>query len=246
MYPNESRIYAAILTGAVVLVTYMVLAVITIYRYHRKKISFQRERIRAEINSLENERKRIATDLHDDFGASLSAIKLRLQCLGPDNKKNIVLGQDCEFYIDEAMRKLKRISFNIMPQILHRSGLKEALIELIDMLNPGSIKINFKCDVNPANIERRVHIYRIVQEAMNNIIRHSKASLVNLSIERIKNKIQLHIEDNGIGFDKGLILKNKKGEGLQNIRARAELLNAKIRLITRPGVGVNYLIKIPE
>ncbi|MFT4155163.1 sensor histidine kinase [Parafilimonas sp.] len=245
MYPNESKIYTAILIGALVLVAFMVLAVVTIYRYHRKKISFQRERIRAEINSLEEERKRIATDLHDDFGASLSAIKLRLQCFGPDNIKNIALGQGCEFYIDEAMRKLKRISFNMMPQILHRNGLKEALTELIDMLNPGNITINFTCEVNPGDIEKRVHIYRIIQEIINNTVRHSNASSVTLSIEKIKNKILLHIEDNGIGFDKNLILGNKKGEGLQNIRARAELLNAKVHLKAIPGMGVNYIIKIP-
>lgn len=245
MYSEETKIYAAILTGATVLIVFMVLAIVTIIRYHKKKISFQRDRIKAEINSLERERKRIATDLHDDFGASLSAIKLRLQCFGANSQKNFALGQESEFYIDEAMSKLKRISFNMMPQILYRNSLKEALIELIDMLIPENIKVNFRCEVNPV-IEKRVHIYRIVQEAMNNIIRHSKATRVTLNIERIKNKIQLHIEDNGTGFDKGLIVKNKKGEGLQNIRARAEVLNAKLQLTTRPGTGVNYLIKIPE
>ncbi|MEP6748450.1 MAG: histidine kinase [Bacteroidota bacterium] len=246
MYPNETRIYHAILTGVGVLLIFMAISIITIIRYHRKKTAFERKRMKADINGLEKERKRIATDLHDDFGASLSAIKLRLQCLEPDNESNIVLAQQCQIYIDEAMNKLRHISFNIMPQILHRNGLTAALNELIDMLIPATgVKVNYSFEAEPNDIEKRVHIYRIVQEIMNNIIRHSKATIVILTIKRMKEKILLHIHDNGIGFDKKFLSKIK-GEGLRNITARVELLNAKMYLETEMDKGVDYLIEIPE
>ena len=246
MYPNETRIYNALLTGVLVLLIFMAVSIITIIRYHRKKAAFQRKRMIAEINGLEKERKRIATDLHDDFGASLSAIKLRLQCLEPDNENNVLLAEQCQTYIDDAMKKLRHISFNIMPKILDRNGLTDALNELIDMLIPVTgVKVDYNFEAEPTDIEQRIHIYRIVQEVMNNIIRHSKATTVSLSIKRTGDRILLHIHDNGIGFDKRFLTK-AKGEGLRNIASRVELLNAKMYLETEMHKGVDYLIEIPE
>jgi len=246
MYSDESRIYLAILTGVGVLLVLMAVFIVTIIRYHRKKISFQQERIKAEFKALENERARIAKDLHDDLGASLSAVKLRLQCFEPDNQNNILLAEQTEAYIDEAMDKLRRISFDVMPQILQRKGLAEALGELIEKLVPSNIfRIKFTCEVNVVNEEKRIHIYRIVQELMNNIIKHSRANVVELSLKMVENRVQLRVKDDGVGFDRNVILKEKKGDGLQNIVARAELLNAKVYLSTKRGHGVNYLIEIP-
>jgi len=246
MYPSESRIYFAILTSVGVLMTLMGVLFVTIIRYHRKKIAFQRQRIKIEFSSIENERARIAKDLHDDLGASLSAVKLRLQCLEPDNQNNILLVEQSETYIDEAMDKLRRISFDVMPQVLQRKGLKDAFAELIEKLVPDNrIEIKYECEVNVVDKEKRIHIYRIVQELMNNIIKHSGASVVHLSLKAMEDKIRLCVKDNGVGFDTNGIAKKRRGQGLQNIMGRAELLNAKIHLTTKPGKGTDYLIEIP-
>jgi len=95
------------------------------------------------------------------------------------------------------------------------------------------------------NEEKRIHIYRIVQELINNIIKHSRANVVELSLKIVENRVQLRVKDDGVGFDRNVILKENKGDGLQNIIARAELLNAKVYLSTKRGHGVNYLIEIP-
>ena len=220
--------------------------IVTIIRYHKKKIAFQRGRVKVEFNSIENERARIAKDLHDDLGASLSAVKLRLQCLEPDNRNNISLVEQSEVYIDEAMDKLRRISFDVMPQVLQRKGLQDALSELIEKLIPENlIEVKYECAVRVADKEKRIHIYRIVQELMSNIIKHSRATVVHLSLKRFEDEIQLRVKDNGIGFDRNGMSKKHKGEGLQNIMARAELLNATVYLTTKPGKGVDYFIEIP-
>lgn len=236
----------AILTGVVVLLAFATAFAITIIHYQRKKVAVQRARVKAEINSLEEERTRIASDLHDDLGASLSAIKLRLHCIETQDKEDANLIRQSEFYIDEAMKKVRRISFNVMPQILHRNGLSEALNELIEMLIPTTgIKINYACEVEVADTQKRIHIYRIVQEVLNNIIRHSQATRVDLSLKPAGSMIRLCIRDNGIGFDKNMVTKKSKGQGLRNIMARAELLNATVKMETEQGQGVDYLIKIP-
>jgi len=85
----------------------------------------------------------------------------------------------------------------------------------------------------------------MVQEIMNNILKHSHATLVNFTITGTDKKIVLHIQDNGVGFDKNMVSKKRNGLGLQNIMARADLLKAKIYLTTEPQKGVDYLIEIP-
>jgi two-component system NarL family sensor kinase len=155
--------------------------------------------------------------------------------------------EESESYIDEAMKKLRQISFNMMPQILQRKGLEEALNELIEMLaHATALKINYECAIKLVDKEKRIHIYRVVQEILNNISKHANATIINFSIKKIENKILLHIQDNGTGFDKNVILKNSIGLGLQNIMARIDLLKARIYLSTEPGKGVDYLIEIPD
>jgi signal transduction histidine kinase len=247
MYSVETRIFLAILSGVFVLLVLMTFFIVTIIRYQRKKVAFHLGKIKTEFIFLDKERERIGFDLHDDLGASLSAIKLRLQCLKGMDAENTLLVDKSELLIDEAMQKLRRISFNMMPGVLQRRGLDEALKELIDLMTYStSITVNYKCDFNSFDKEKAVHIYRIIQEIMNNIIKHSKATLVNLSISKIKNIIELHVNDNGVGFNKNTIIKNPQGLGLQNIVARVDILKAKIYLTTEQHKGVDYLIEIPS
>lgn len=246
MYPEETGFYHAILTGALVLVAFVTSFVIIILYYQKRKFSLHKTRVRSEINALEKERARIAGDLHDDLGASLSAIKLKLQCLEMHNEKEMRVVADSESYIDEAMIKLKRISFNLMPRVLERKGLRQALGELIGMIEQTiQIKIRFRYNCPALNKEQTIHIYRIVQEVLNNIVKHAEATTATVELRKIKNKISLQITDNGTGFDKDDVIKTAGGQGLQNIMARADVLGAKMFLHTTPGQGVDYLFQIP-
>jgi len=247
MYTHETGIYIAVLTGIFVLLILVVFFALTIIRFQRKKVAFHKERIKAEFNYLDKERERIASDLHDDLGASLSAIKLRLQCIKNMDEEGASIIKFSEFHIDQVMQKLRTISFNMMPGVLQRQGLNEALKDLIDiMTHSTNIKVNYQCSVDFFDKERAIHLYRIAQEILNNIIKHAKATVINFNILKIKNKIQFHITDNGIGFNKNTIERKSKGSGLKNIVARVDLLKAKIYLTTSQGKGVEYFIEIPD
>lgn len=247
MYPCETSLYHAILTGTLVLVSMVIALLAIILRYQQRKFSLHRTTVHAETIALEKERSRIAGDLHDDLGASLSAIKLSLHRLSATNEKEAQLITSAENYIDEAMLKLKRISFNLMPRVLERRGLKQALYEFIDMAEQATgIEIHFGYTCPELISDKNVHIYRIVQETLNNTARHSGAGAATVELVKWKKKILLRIADNGRGFNKTKALKNGAGLGLQNIMARADLLKAKVFLSTSPGSGVEYLIQIPE
>ena len=246
MYPAETSLYHAVLAGALVLFFMVIGFLITILVYQKRKFALHKTMVRSEINALEKERARIAGDLHDDLGASLSAIKLKLQCLVLANEKEKQIVHTSENYIDEAMLKLKRISFNLMPRVLERKGLEQALHELVDVTEQTiAITINFRYACPPVSAEKTVHIYRIIQEALNNMVKHSGATVATVELQQVKTKISLRITDNGKGFDKNTINKATAGQGLQNMLARAGLLNAKMFVTAAPGHGVEYLIQIP-
>lgn len=244
MGADESKIYIALLTGACVQVTLMIFFVVTIFRYYRKKKSFQLLKLKRDFKFLDQEKQRIAYDLHDDLGASLSAIKLRLHLVPEINEKSAIIINDCEGLISEAMEKLKRISLNLMPRILDRMGLDEALRDLISILTyPTSIKVDYAYDATIGK-ESSLHIYRIAQEVLNNIIKHAQASHIFFNIHETTSNVRVQIKDNGIGFHPEEAMKNS-GQGLENIAARVGFLKADLYLTSSPGKGTEYLIKIP-
>jgi signal transduction histidine kinase len=220
--------------------------IVTIVRYQRRKASFYHEKIKAQYHFLDKERERIAFDLHDDVGATLFSVTLKLQCITNLDKKNTAIIEDAEAQLDGVIQRLRRISFNMMPSVLQQQGLDKALKELIDMMTYSkNITVTYRCDISSFAQGKDIHIYRIVQEILNNILRHSQATSVDFSLTGNQSKALLHIRDNGIGFNKYQAVKPPVGLGLHNITARADLLGAKVFLTTGPQRGVDYLIEIP-
>lgn len=247
MHPYETRIFFAVLTGVIVIVITIVFFMVSAMRHQKQKIKFRLAQLNLEIGTLEKERSRIASDLHDDLGSSLSAIRLQLGHLKSNDLQNSEIVKHSQAYIDEAIKKLRHISFSMMPSVLQRNGLPDAVKELAETIEYASnITITCECDADPVDKEKRIHIYRIVQEIISNIVKHSQAIFVKISIKKERGLIRLHITDNGIGFDKDLVMKRAAGQGLQNIMSRVELLSAKIYLSSEPGKGVEYLIEIPD
>lgn len=245
MDTNETKIHIALLAGVIVLTILLTFFVITIIRYQRKKVRLHEQKIRKDFDLLDKERERIAFDLHDDLGGSLSFIKLRLHMLAKQKEWNATGIQELEEIIDVVIDKIKRISQNLMPRILQRRGLDAALKELTEMAGDSAgIKMNYGFSVDTPDPEMSIHIYRIVQEAINNIVKHAKATTVSLTLVQMDHIIELSIKDNGVGFDKINVMK-KAGMGLNNIAARTDFLYGTLYLNTAPGYGVDYLIEIP-
>jgi signal transduction histidine kinase len=246
MYSHEIKIYIALVTGIAVLLILVIFFVITILRYHQRKVAFNLEKLEADFVQLDQERERIAADLHDDLGSLLSAIKLHLQRVEARDAKSGAILKFSGDQLDNSINTLRRIAFDMLPGVLYRKGLDKALTEFINlMIDTAIIEINYEYKVDAIAHAKAIHIYRIAQEMMHNIVKHSKATRVTFSVLKNKNHIELRMADNGIGFDKKLFINKSAGLGMRNIRARAEVLKAKISLATLPGRGTDFLIKIP-
>lgn len=245
MDADETTILYTLITGLCTLGLLITLFVTEIFSFKKKKNALRSNNLKEYFDLLETEKQRIGRDLHDDFGSSLLSIKLILQCIEVQDEETAVLVSKCEGNIRNLMGKVRSIAYNMTPFTLQKKGLDAALEELVEnMTEPAGINAVYFNDAVVYNKEKSIYIYRIVQEVLNNLVKHSKATEFQLDINRKGNKIILFMEDNGIGFD----LKNidNSGLGLRNISARAEFLKADVYLETEPGKGVEILVEIPD
>lgn len=244
MLSNETGIFFAILTAAAVLGLVFVFFMLTIVRQQKQKVAIEKEKLLQEVTLLENERSRIAADLHDELGALISAVKINLECVNGANEGDRELLAKTAGYIDSTMHKVRELSNNLVPQVLQKKGLCSALEELAAMLErSGSLKIKIQYDDQPALPQgKNLHVYRIVQEILNNAVKHSQASVITVVLETKNEKLTVHVTDDGVGFDSGV---QGSGQGLGNIMRRVDLLEGKLYLDAAPGKGTQYEIEIP-
>jgi len=248
MYSEEKRIYAALLTGAVLFAVLMAFFILTIIRYQRKRVRTYYELIEEEINLMEKERGRIAKDLHDNIGAMVSAIPFLLGGIVSDNESDITLITKLKRHIDETMLNIKQLSYDILPRILSAEGLEFAVKDFLDLLTYSKkIKVQFSYNIPKGLVEaeKEVMIFRIIQEILQNILKHANATAIVCELNYTGKMIELHISDNGVGFNHKNAKQKRGGAGLQNIMARVAILKAKIFLTAEEQKGVDYIIKIP-
>lgn len=214
------------------------------HTFQQKLNQQQKEQAVAIIEIQEQERKRIAEDLHDSLGHLLSTAKLNLHAL-PGEQKEQFLGT--LQLLDQASSEIREISFNLMPQTLEEEGLVPALYELADKIRRSRLyeimiqvhdMENFKLDK-----QTRFNIYRIVQEAVNNILKHADAKEISIQLLKQDNRLSIMIEDDGKGFDISQV--KRMGRGLKNITARSEWLHGTISIDSTPGRGTTIAIEIP-
>jgi signal transduction histidine kinase len=212
----------------------------------------QNELFNAIVSTQDQERKRIAQDIHDGLGSVLSAAKLKLSSL-EESKMILSAGQlenyhDSLVLLDEASTELRNISHDIMPATLSKLGLEAALKNLIGKIAAHScMQINFTAHGFDERIEENTEmsIYRIILELINNIVKHAAAQKVTLQLIKYPTYINLVIEDNGVGFNYEKIMEEKKGIGMGNIFSRVEYLKGTIEIDSLPGKGTTVIIDIP-
>lgn len=200
------------------------------------------------ITSQEAERKRIASELHDGLGQSLVVIKNRAMLgikKGDDAERVVKELSNISESATQALEEVREITNNLRPQLLDRLGLTKALTAMCKKVS-GVVEID--CDVdlidNLFSENEEISIYRIVQESVNNIIKHSNASNAIVTIKRDENKLQITIEDNGKGFDVGNAKFNGSGLGLIGLKERAQLLNGEIVIDSKIGEGTKIELLI--
>lgn len=246
MDPHETNIYLALLIAASVLAIIIAFFIFTITRHHRKSLDLYKQKIEAEITTLETERKRIASDLHDELGPLLSAVKLQVNSLGTLSEADQLIIEKASGNMNDILTKIREIANNLVPDTLIRRGLIPTIYDFADTVNQsGKFMLYIDARVNrrlPQQVE--IHLYRIIQEIIHNTIKHSGASNCNLLFKLEGNTLTLSIKENGVGFDLDTVMKESPGHGLQNVLSRVEILKGDIYIDTRPGNGVSYLIEI--
>jgi signal transduction histidine kinase len=215
-------------------------------RNAKQKAALVKAQIQSVLDGEEKERTRIAKDLHDGIVQDLTAIKLQLNA-GINNEsvvdKKIVV--DAVDSIDKASKEVRNISYQMMPATLIQLGFIPAIEDLLKrVLTPSNIKYDFEqigiTERLSDNIE--VSIFRITQELLNNVLKHSEANFVSLLITLKANVVTMIFEDNGKGFD---ALTIKRGIGFSSLSSRVELLNGDIKYEKADGVGTMAIVKIP-
>lgn len=205
----------------------------------------------ALIKGQEEERQRIAIDLHDRLGSMLSTVKLLFSALQAkfDKTDKDGLGQyeKASDLLDESCQEVRRVSHNLSTGLVSSLGLKNALEELCSGVNQSGL---IKCKLliygldESLESQTEIGIYRIIQETLNNTLKHSKASKVTVQVNRLDESLSVTIEDNGVGFNPERV-KAKGGMGLRNLEMRAQKLFGQYHIDSRPGRGSIAMIEIP-
>lgn len=247
METNQAKVYIAVFLAVVVLAALLVFFILNIHRYQRNAVKLYEQQVNIEVTTLENERRRISSDLHDDIGPMLSSVKLQLSSIDTGDEEDSETLHRIGGYVDDIMRKLREISHNLVPKTLLKYGLIEAIKQFAEDINKtGTLHIGttFHIDATGLSPENEVHIYRIVVETVNNTIKHANASEFNIVLER-KKKLSITLGDNGKGFNYHAMTNDKFGTGLKSMLSRVNLLGGDIFIDTKPGKGVIFTIEIP-
>lgn len=199
------------------------------------------------VEGQEEERKRIATELHDGLGVLLSATKLQFTSIKDVKPENKPLIEKATQFLEQASTDVRKISHNMMPGLLTKLGLCEALEDMFEQLDENK-DLNAVCEIKgtrtrlPENQE--IMIYRIVQEMVNNTLKHAEAKNIKLGIDVGPDSLNIRFADDGKGFDVDRMIE-KKSMGLQSIKSRVRFLDGTVDIESGAGKGTVYTIKIP-
>jgi signal transduction histidine kinase len=243
----ENKILYITLLVSLIIAIIIIYFFVSIIRYHRRYMKLQREKIFAEITIRENERKRIANDLHDSLGPLLSAVKLNISSVDIDEPSDRQILDKTAGYLDDIIASMRRISHDLLPNTLERKGLLEAVREFIQQVkNKQSVNIQLYI-VKEIRVpkDKEIHIFRMVQEIVHNTIKHAQAKNLQIGFSEENGHLLCLTKDDGKGFDKAKILTGSQGLGLRSLESRCEILNGILTLESTPGSGTNYFIKIP-
>jgi signal transduction histidine kinase len=202
------------------------------------------------LKGQEEERSRLAKDLHDGLGGLLSGVKFSLSnmkdnlIITPDNMAVFERSLDM---IDTSIKELRRVAHNMMPEMLTKFGLDEALKEYCNSINATNLlAVKYQSIGMDTRIEKssEIIIYRIVQELLNNILKHAAATEALVQLLKEEGRFNVIVEDNGKGFDAALL--HNKGAGLTSIQSRVSYLKGQIDIHSEPGKGtlVNMEFKL--
>lgn len=262
---NPEQLRWSILIASLAMMCMAVFVILFIIYYQKKQLeqekklhdvekNYQRMLLETALNSEEAERRRIAQDLHDDIGTMLSLTKLSLNQLYKNMNKEDTRSEftlhKAQSLVEETIIHVRRITRDLVPTTLEQFGLVAAIEEFINRLSDNvSLTVHFQCDAEniprlPTKVE--LALYRIMQELVNNAIKHANCDEIEIDLHLDKGKLELQVTDNGKGFDaQKRDLTQQAGLGLRNIESRLSVINGAVNY-QKPGIrGLRARVQIP-
>ena len=255
---RKSTLNYILIGGAVALVVVSFLS----YRNYRQKQKLQQQRIyeletekklaatEAVLKGEEQERTRLAKDLHDGLGGMLSGIKYSFQTMKgnlimtPENHQAFERSMDM---LDSSIREMRRVAHNMMPEALVKFGLDTALKDFCTDINQtGALNVSYQSIGMEASVIEQttaITVYRIVQELINNTMKHAAAKNAIVQVSRTNGILSVTVEDDGKGFDTA-VLSQVRGIGWDNIKNRVEFLKGTLDVDSQPGKGTSVHIEV--
>ena len=236
----------------------MALVLILFFYFSRKKIikqeiekknlelSYQKDLLSAVIITQEEERKRIAQDLHDDISSKLNIVSLNSHMLTASDLTRQETEEITENIISlttKALENSRRIAHDLLPPVLEKFGLNAGLAELaLEFNSSKAVSVNYESHINFDAVDRfkHLHIFRVLQELMNNSLRHGKATEISITFDTIKGINTCTYADNGSGFDV-TDEKHQKGLGMKNIEGRINFIKGHMKITSNLNKGTQVL-----
>ena len=204
------------------------------------------------LTAQEQERRRLAMELHDEIGQVLTAVTLNLQSLFKRvDEKGREQVQECMQVVQAAIQQIRELSINLRPSLLDDLGLGPALRWLLDQQSQrAGFEVSLECDVPKGDLPSEVETacFRIVQESVTNIVRHAHARTVGVDVRRDNGRLQLTVRDDGVGFDtSAALVRAAQGNscGLLGMQERVELLGGRFALESSPDHGTRLTVFFP-
>jgi signal transduction histidine kinase len=248
MHAQETKIYTAIIIAVFVIGTVVYYFFYAMLKQHRKMLSLQKQYATAQVTVLEKDRSRIAADLHDELAPMLVAVKMKINSFDLENETDKKYLLSANHTIDEIARRMRGISFDLMPSALREKGLQTAVHEFVNTISSkNDLIIHFAPETAAVELSEAatIHLYRVVQEIIHNTLKHARASQLSIVLKKQKNYLVIASRDNGTGFDHQQKLKQATGLGLPSLMNRIHLLNGEFLIDSKEGVGTAITIQIP-
>ena len=213
------------------------------------EIAHQKDLLQSVISSQETERKRIGMDLHDEVGAALSTLRIKIERNAGENETAGDLATIYKSDIDKIIDNMRNISHSLSPRISGNFGFYDAIHELSDSVNrSGKINMAVQFDENKlpvfANEQAPMALYRVIAELVNNTLKHAAAQHIRLAVDISDSKMKIVYNDDGIGISLKSATQSK-GMGMQNIESRLGIIGAEWEIQKPENGGYGMLISVP-
>lgn len=247
--------------SALFFVLILIVAVIVLFNYQRLKktarqsiqqLDRQEALSRSVIETEEKGRLRIARELNEGIGQQLSAAKMNISALQAflkdTNEKDRAILQNAANLLDDSVKEVRNVSYNMSPNVLVNSGLAAAVKDFIGHLSAlEKPKINLEIVGTIKRFEqtKEAVLFRVLHELIMNVLKHADAGVVEIQIIKHDNELSILVEDNGVGFEADKAMEQDKGVGLKSIQSRVAFLKGKVFFDSRPGKGTTVSLEIP-